>query len=310
MDVREVVEERLVGVRIGAVEVDVHQHARLHRHDDDALEADELGQEAHHLIDAVLDVDRRDARVRARLEDHLDGRLARARRVGRHVTHAWHAVDRALHGDERGLDEDLRARARIRQRDGDDGRGDRGELRDGSAADREHAEEHDQDGDDDREDRSVDELLEHGEVGSGAIERTASRARRRSARTSPRRARERGVAPCEAAGRITTPASVEARAPRCVTSSERRAAEARVASSRSVHVGEKRPRPRLRSPGSARRARWGGKNTPVCAGAAPAAPSRAPRSRGNPAAALREAPHDPAGRGLPGALGSPKNAPP
>jgi hypothetical protein len=42
--VREVVQELLVGLRVGAVQVDVHQHARLHARHDHALELHQLGE--------------------------------------------------------------------------------------------------------------------------------------------------------------------------------------------------------------------------------------------------------------------------
>src|SRR5262249_16208843 len=109
VDVGVVVQVLLVGVRVGAVQVDVHQHARDDLADEDALADDQGGEPAEHDVDPVLDVHDVDVRVRPRLEVDGDRGLPGAGGRGHHVPHVLDAVDRLLERDEDGVDQDVGA---------------------------------------------------------------------------------------------------------------------------------------------------------------------------------------------------------
>ena len=117
VDVGEVEEVFLVGVRIRAVDVHVHQHARHDLADEDPLPHHQGRELVQHDVDPVLHVHDVDVRVRARLEVDDDRRLAGAGGGGDHVTHVLDAVDGLLQRNQDRFDQDIGAGAGIRNGD-------------------------------------------------------------------------------------------------------------------------------------------------------------------------------------------------
>src|SRR5262249_7037515 len=93
VDIGVVVEEILVVPLIGAVDVDVHQHARQRLGPDYPPQLDDRREPLLDGLDPVLDVQDRHVRVGAGLEDDQDRRLTGTGPGGDHVTHVLYAVD-------------------------------------------------------------------------------------------------------------------------------------------------------------------------------------------------------------------------
>jgi hypothetical protein len=159
--VGEVEQVLLVGGRVLAVNVHVHQHARHHLADEDALAHDQRREPAQHDVDPVLHVHHVDVRVGPRLEVDADRRLPGAGGVGHHVPHVLDAVDRLLERDEDRIDQHVGAGPGVGDRDLHGRRRDVGELLDGQRLDPEHAQKQEEDGNDDRQRRPVEDFREH-----------------------------------------------------------------------------------------------------------------------------------------------------
>src|SRR5581483_1466972 len=119
VDVGEVKQVLLVGVRVRAVDVHIHQHARHDLADEDALAHHQGREPAQHDVDPVLHVHDVDVRVRARLEEDPDRRLAGTGGVGDHVTHVLDAVDGLLQRNQDRIDQHVGTGAGISNGDVD-----------------------------------------------------------------------------------------------------------------------------------------------------------------------------------------------
>ena len=162
VDVGEVEKVFLVGVRVRAVDVHVHQHARHDLADEDALAHHQGREPAQHDVDPVLHVHDVDVRVRARLEVDRDRRLAGTGGGGDHVTHVLDAVDGLLQRNQDRVDQDVGTGAGIGDGDLHGRRRDVGELGDRQGLDPQHPQEQEDDRDDDRQRRPMENFCEHG----------------------------------------------------------------------------------------------------------------------------------------------------
>src|SRR5690606_15378061 len=126
---------------------------------DHALTARFFGKARHRRLHAVVHVDRREVRIGADFERHVDRERAVAGVDGLHVQHAFHAVDLLLERSGHGLGDRFGGRARIDGANRHLRRNDvrvRGDRQRTNAAE---AREHDEGRYDAREDRPFDEVM-------------------------------------------------------------------------------------------------------------------------------------------------------
>ena len=149
-------EARAVAVVLGEEAQPAHE-ARGVLGDGHAEVADVGGQAAHHLVDPVLDVDRREVGVARDLEVDVDRRDPAVGARGLHVRHALDAVHDLLDRRGDGALDRLRVGARVEGRDRHRRRRQLGVARDRKPRDADRSREDDQERADRRQDRPADE---------------------------------------------------------------------------------------------------------------------------------------------------------